>query len=107
MIYIQKDLEPLIDKEPNVSGLINNLVREHFKKVAGKVEELASVGIRSTLAHDTDFKKMKYTTTVVPNEADVGVFKERIERVSSGFCKNGHSIPKGRSKCLGKGCKYA
>jgi hypothetical protein len=24
-----------------------------------------------------------------------------------GFCKNGHPIPEGRIKCLGKGCKYS
>lgn len=23
------------------------------------------------------------------------------------FCPNGHAIPAGRSKCMGKGCKYA
>lgn len=23
------------------------------------------------------------------------------------FCANGHAIPAGRSKCMGKGCKYA
>lgn len=23
------------------------------------------------------------------------------------FCKNGHAIPEGRDRCLGKGCKYA
>lgn len=24
-----------------------------------------------------------------------------------GFCKEGHPIPAGRDKCLGKGCKYS
>lgn len=23
------------------------------------------------------------------------------------FCPNGHSIPEGRTKCMGKGCKYS
>lgn len=26
---------------------------------------------------------------------------------SQAFCKNGHLIPEGRDKCLGKGCKYS
>lgn len=26
---------------------------------------------------------------------------------SSNTCKEGHPIPSGRSKCLGKGCKYS
>lgn len=26
---------------------------------------------------------------------------------SAAICKNGHPIPEGRTKCLGKGCKYS
>jgi hypothetical protein len=32
--------------------------------------------------------------------------KRQAER-SVGLCPNGHAIPEGRSKCMGKGCKYA
>ena len=107
MIYIQKDLDSMVAGESNISGLINDLVREHYKKVASKVEQLASVGIRSKIEYKTDLKAQKFTTTVVPDAKDVNKFKKRVERASAGFCKNGHAIPEGRSKCMGKGCKYA
>lgn len=32
---------------------------------------------------------------------------ERQKERSMGFCKNGHPIPEGRDKCLGRGCKYS
>lgn len=32
---------------------------------------------------------------------------ERIVEKSAGFCPNGHSIPPGRSRCMGKKCKYS
>lgn len=34
-------------------------------------------------------------------------FAERVLEKSTGFCKNGHPIPEGRDRCLGKGCKYS
>jgi hypothetical protein len=30
----------------------------------------------------------------------------RVEKEMT-LCKNGHAIPVGRSKCLGRGCKYS
>lgn len=33
--------------------------------------------------------------------------KQVIESAKSKTCPNGHSIPEGRSKCMGKGCKYS
>lgn len=33
--------------------------------------------------------------------------KEFAEEKGIKFCANGHAIPAGRSKCMGKGCKYA
>lgn len=35
------------------------------------------------------------------------LFNERFIKNSNGICRNGHSIPQGREKCLGKGCKYS
>ena len=31
----------------------------------------------------------------------------KITNEPTSSCKNGHFIPRGRSKCLGKGCKYS
>lgn len=33
--------------------------------------------------------------------------KSMQEKSGMKFCPNGHAIPEGRSKCMGKGCKYA
>lgn len=64
------------DKEKNKSGLVNELLAEHYD-IHPKVDNL--VKIMSS--------KTKISNTL--------------------FCKNGHPIPEGRDKCLGKGCKYA
>jgi len=42
------------------------------------------------------------------DKADVQpVLKIKRATFITSFCKNGHPIPEGRSKCLGKGCKYS
>jgi hypothetical protein len=104
-IYIRKDLQEDLDKEPNMSGLINDLLAEHFKKVAKQISDFHTVGIRSKHKVVTADKGM--ASVVTPDPGDVKVFKKRIEKVSAGFCKNGHPIPEGYFKCLGKGCKYS
>jgi len=44
-----------------------------------------------------------------PEEALKQVAAVGMKKVDIGmkFCKNGHPIPEGRTKCMGKGCKYA
>lgn len=32
---------------------------------------------------------------------------ENMQRANATYCKEGHAIPAGRSRCMGKGCKYA
>lgn len=104
-IYIRKDLQEDLNNEPNMSGLINELLAEHYKKVASVVKNFSDVGIKSKTELVTTKDSIAHVVT--PDPVDVSAFKERIERVSSGFCKEGHPIPSGRSKCLGKGCKYS
>lgn len=37
-----------------------------------------------------------------------GVEQEKVAPAQSPmFCKDGHPIPEGRSRCMGKGCKYS
>lgn len=46
----------------------------------------------------------------IENKKQLGKARSMLERQnekSMGFCKNGHPIPEGRDKCLGKGCKYS
>lgn len=92
MIYIAKDLEEQVDKEPNVSGLINSLLAEHFKKVLQKKADFATVGIRSEVKHD--FQENKLVSTVTPNDKDIKKFQKKIK-----LCKHGWPL----GECLDKG----
>lgn len=90
-IYIASDLDKhdRFHGEENKSGLVNMLLRKHYsihapKQGVGKVREEVQV------------------LAALPNP-----FTERKNSLSSGYCKNGHPIPEGREKCLGKGCKYS
>lgn len=38
---------------------------------------------------------------------NLGSSPSKPARNTSAYCKNGHPIPDGRDKCLGKGCKYS
>lgn len=42
-----------------------------------------------------------------PEEAVEKIKKIFPKAESQHFCKEGHAIPEGRSKCMGKGCKYS
>ena len=84
-IYITKDNTNRLKTEASKSGLINRLLNEYYEH-----------------AHSHD-----HTSVITPpiiKTADQVMVKPRSE---SGFCANGHAIPAGRTKCLGKGCKYS
>lgn len=44
---------------------------------------------------------------LIPDETFVQNPKQIVEAKQPPHCPNGHSIPNGFSKCLGKGCKYS
>lgn len=48
MIYVRKDISDNLDKEDNVSGLINELLATHYGKVFKKVGVGSSVSIEKT-----------------------------------------------------------
>lgn len=85
-LYIQKDLQPLLDKESNMSGMINKLLREHYNKV-GKRVELNTI--------NQEPKR--------PGKLEIQP-EPMLDRILE--CPNGHRIPEGRDRCLGKKCKY-
>lgn len=76
-VYIRKDLQDFLDAEDNRSGLINELLAKHYEKIAKKQEDLATVGIRSSVKHEV--KDNKVVSTVVPNKGDVSNFKHKIK----------------------------
>ncbi len=43
--------------------------------------------------------------------SSAGIVKQPEAKVNepeaNSFCANGHAIPAGRSKCMGKGCRYS
>lgn len=52
----------------------------------------------------------KNITELVKTAAKAGatyIEKTKQPMIKGAFCKNGHPIPEGRTRCLGKGCKYA
>ena len=86
-IYFRKDIWDSFAAEPDKSKLINELLSEHYG--LGSVAETKTRSRVSSRRLDTRSS-----------------FERRVERNSGGFCKNGHPIPDGRDRCLGKGCKY-
>jgi len=100
-IYIRKDLQPLLDEEENMSGLINDLLYEHFENVYKKQEDFALAGIRSTVTHQT--KGNKVLSTVTPNKVDIEKVKEDVAKIKPlvkllGECPR-HHIDRSVCKC--------
>lgn len=52
-----------------------------------------------------NIQKIKKSSVATPQiESKIQEFQKEKKMK---FCANGHAIPDGRSKCMGKGCKYA
>lgn len=83
-IYIEPAIEKILRKEESMSGLINTLLRKHYGYERTKIKAV-------TFGKGTPGETTKYVEQTIGPE----------------FCKNGHPIPEGRTKCLGKGCKYS
>lgn len=73
------------------SALINDLLVTHYN--SGK----------PILNPYTGLKRKPNNEGLVDNVVAVG----KALGVQEKLCLNGHPIPEGRSKCLGKGCKYS
>lgn len=75
---------PVVEFDPKATWLetdeVSSNVRPNIQKI--KKSSVATPQIESKIQEFQKEKKMK-------------------------FCANGHAIPDGRSKCMGKGCKYA
>lgn len=64
----------------------------------------------STLETDEVSSNVRPNITKIKTVADATKQVKQIQATDGkdySFCKNGHAIPEGRSKCMGKGCKYA
>lgn len=97
-IYITKDNTERLKNESSMSGLINRLLNNHYGK---KPDASVEVGLKDSLRKDRIIKNPVEALSAVKA---VGSKKVDIEQ---DFCPNGHPIPEGHSKCLGKGCKYS
>lgn len=84
-----------------MSGLINKLLNNYR---GGKGTDLSPPG--ETKVPGGKVVVNNYEIIKTPEDAAkaVGIKKEVIPMK---FCPNGHPIPEGKSKCLGKGCKYS
>lgn len=104
-IYIRSSIRSIFDKESNKSGLVNDLLIKHFasKQLLDKTNSEFKYGDDPDKA--TNLTKVSETVIKIPN--DVAAEQGKLKSRSMQFCKEGHPIPEGRSKCTGKGCKYA
>lgn len=89
-IYITKDNEEFLKSitEGSMSGIINKLLNNYRK---GNGPDL--------------FPKRIPKPKIINSVQDVkNIFPEAKAQK---FCKEGHPVPEGRTKCLGKGCRYS
>jgi hypothetical protein len=82
LLYIHEEQFDLEDKK---SELVNSLLRTHYAGTEPKLV-VENAG--------TEAERKQWVEVEKPTRT-----KE--------FCKNGHPIPEGRDRCLGKGCKYS
>lgn len=112
-----------------VGGLINRLLEEYFdgplntqmkkvQKIYSEVsdidpKELETVKVPAGLVQSTPVSKNRLAIAKTPEQAEEQIKKVQEDLMKGSgkqeykFCANGHAIPAGRSKCMGKGCKYA
>ena len=91
-------------------GRIYQLVITPFSKLS--TDEVSS-NIRPNLIPTVEAAD-KYPDTPLKNNSVAtppDEMESKVQEFAKGkgikFCPNGHAIPAGRSKCMGKGCKYA
>jgi hypothetical protein len=53
------------------------------------------------------FLHEKLNESLAPAAPPAKVLDTSGKEISGKFCPNGHLIPEGRTKCLGKGCRYS
>lgn len=93
-IYIRRENEEKWEKVADKSKWINALLANSGDTSGYGAVKDSPVGPMITVLSDE----------LPPLETP---FKQRVVENSQGFCKEGHAIPEGRSKCMGKGCKYS
>ncbi len=107
---------------PRTTVYIRNEDYEKWKLIKNKSEMISQAINRSEISSMVQKNgKAKLVHKVhAPEESpeiriDVNTREEEIRAMiyqsaekarAYNFCPNGHSIPEGRSKCMGKGCKY-
>lgn len=95
LLYIQ---EERFRSEPKKSALVNKLLTDYYD----------NHNFKSVLE-----KTNKYLNSArVPEEGRYvatpeGIYGPTKLEVKTKLCKNGHAIPEGRDRCMGKGCKYS
>lgn len=110
-IYITPDNENKLRRYAedvgSMSGLINRLLAEHFdgplNTTIKKVYAMTNSEPTNVEIDDTPPEKLKRLATPTTMEEKLG----NLQRSNAKYCKNGHAIPNGRDRCMGKGCKYA
>ncbi len=90
-IYIQKQVWKEFEAEPNKSAIVNELLRRHYG-MAGYVN------IKQNKDGTISPRRVG-----APASFQMADLKPKFKRE----CREGHAIPDGRDKCLGKGCKYS
>jgi len=92
LLYIHDDR---FEQEPQKSALVNLLLDRHYDyyKPGTLIEDFRD---------DEDLDG-----SVVGSVELAEKLKDMQEEKPMDFCKEGHPIPEGRTKCMGKGCKYS
>lgn len=105
---IKRLKQEALDKGLNLSDLIRLYL--HIKHVAEKMPKSTAApqkitkADKATIAIADTIIESKGVPTVIKSVNDI---PKTLQSRTMSFCKEGHAIPEGRDRCLGRGCKYA
>lgn len=93
--YLEEDIVERLNQEKNKSAIVNSALRVHFMMKDSKPDDMIKVQT------EKNFKSLQ-------DALSYGVDNKTYDKSNTAsYCPNGHPIPVGRDRCMGKGCKHS
>lgn len=105
-VYIRKDDMDAWRQLPNKSEEISKLLRGQDSSLATEGTPGPVFYEETSTINPESLKGIKIAGATI-DSTPVGKNPFYLKPKADKLCKNGHPIPDGRDRCMGKGCKYA